>query len=113
MTILEELNQILKDLQIPVETGYFDSQAPDQYSVLTPMSDDFQLFADDLPQQDVKNVRISIFTKNNYLDLKRQLEILLLKANFTITQRYYVEFEPETKYHHYSVDVSKNFNLEE
>ncbi|MDR1364392.1 MAG: hypothetical protein LBJ32_02040 [Oscillospiraceae bacterium] len=69
MTILEELNKILENMQIPVETGYFDDQAPDEYSVLTPMSDDFSLFADDLPQQDVKNVRISIFTKNNIATL--------------------------------------------
>jgi hypothetical protein len=113
VTILEELNQILTKLEIPVETGCFDSRAPDEYAVLTPMSDDFQLFADNLPLQDIKNVRISIFTKNNYLNLKKRLEDALLQADFTITQRYFVEFESDTKYFHYSVDIVKPYSTEE
>jgi hypothetical protein len=113
MNIFEELNEIMANLNIPVEAGYFKDSPPEKYAVLTPMNDQFDMFADDKPQQDVKNVRISVFMKNNYLDLKHQLEDSLLQADFTVEQRYYVEYEPDTKFHHYVVDVSKNYYASE
>lgn len=49
MSLLSELNTIAGSYGIPVETGVFTDPAPDTYLVLTPLSDTFDLHADDRP----------------------------------------------------------------
>ena len=66
MSILEELNAMLTDFGIPVETGIFSEEAPAEYMVITPLTDVFDLHADDTPGMDVQEVRISLFTKGSY-----------------------------------------------
>jgi len=66
MSLLSELNTIMDGLSIPVETGVFSGVPPDEYAVLTPLIDDFTVFADDTPQAETQEVRISLFSKNNY-----------------------------------------------
>ena len=112
MSVLAELNTILSPV-LPVETGIFSDIAPDEYIVLTPMTDDFALFADNKPQIDVSEVRISLFSKGNYLKRKQQITSLLLKAEFTVTDRRYVGHEDETGYHHFAIDVAKYYETEE
>ena len=112
MTILEELNDLLSNLGIPVETGEFSDSAPDTYSVLTPLTDRFEVYGDNLPLIDVNEVRISLFTKGNYLETKRQITKALLQANFTITDRLFVGFEKDTKYFHLALDVAKHYEME-
>ena len=112
MTILEELNDLLSNLGIPVETGEFSDSAPDTYSVLTPLTDRFEVYGDNLPLIDVNEVRISLFTKGNYLETKRQITKALLQAEFTITDRLFVGFEKDTKYFHLAIDVAKHYEIE-
>ena len=112
MTILEELNDLLSNLGIPVETGEFSNSAPDTYSVLTPLTDRFEVYGDNLPLIDVNEVRISLFTKGNYLETKRQITKALLQAEFTITDRLFVGFEKDTKYFHLAIDVAKHYEME-
>ena len=112
MSVLAELNTILSPV-LPVETGIFSDIAPDEYIVLTPMTDDFALFADNKPQIDVSEVRISLFSKGNYLKRKQQITSLLLKAEFTVTDRRYIGHEDETGYHHFAIDVAKYYETEE
>ena len=112
MTILEELNDLLSNLGIPVETGEFSDSAPDTYSVLTPLSDRFEIFGDNLPLIDINEVRISLFIKNNYLETKRQITQALLQADFTITDRLFVGFEKDTRYFHLAIDVAKHYEME-
>ena len=69
MSALSELNHILECCRIPVETGVFSKAPPETYAVLTPLIDVFDLFADNLPGVDICEVRISVFTKQNYLAL--------------------------------------------
>jgi len=38
---------------------------------------------------------------------------LLLQADFIISDRRYVGHEGDTGYHHYAIDVAKNYELEE
>ncbi|SJZ93548.1 hypothetical protein SAMN02745116_01879 [Pilibacter termitis] len=111
--ILEELNSLLVNLNIPVETGEFSDSAPNTYSVLTPLSDQFEIFGDNLPTIDVNEVRISLFTKGNYLAIKKPITQALLGANFTITERFFVGFEKETNYFHVAIDVAKHYEMEE
>ncbi|MHB1453923.1 MAG: hypothetical protein ACYCYM_08260 [Saccharofermentanales bacterium] len=109
MSSLTELNTILDAAGIVVETGVFSSPPPVEYIVLTPLIDQFSLFGDNRPQVDVQEVRISLFCKTNYMQRKAQIEGLLLAANFTITDRRYVGHEDDTGYHHYAIDVAKEF----
>ena len=53
MSLLSELNAIAESCGVPVETGVFSDAAPDTYLVLTPLSDTFDLHADNRPSVDV------------------------------------------------------------
>ena len=112
MNILEETTSLVTSLGIPVETGVFSESAPDTYCVLTPLSDNFELFGDNMPGCETQEVRISLYSKNNYLQTKNTLVNALLAAGFTITARQYIAHEDDTKYHHYMVDIAKIYQLE-
>ena len=112
MSILAELNTLRSPI-LPVETGIFSAKPPDEYLVLTPMTDEFPLFGDNTPIIDLSEVRISLFSKGNYLQRKRQITLTLLDADFTITDRRYIGYESDTGYHHYAIDVAKSYELEE
>jgi hypothetical protein len=109
MSILTELNTLLSPV-LPVETGVFSGVPPDEYLVLTPMTDEFALFGDNTPLFDISEVRISLFSKGNYLQRKKQITALLLAAEFTITDRRYIGHEDDTGYHHYAIDVANIVN---
>ena len=109
MSILSELKGILSSLEIPIETGVFSDTPPDEYLVLTPIADELNYFADDFPQYEVSEVRISLFTKSNYTQRKSQITELLLQSDFIITQRRYIGHEDDIGYHHYSIDTQKQY----
>lgn len=111
MNILYELNELLSPI-LPIETGVFSGVPPDEYLVLTPMIDTFPLFGDNIPLSDVSEVRISLFSKHNYLQRKKQITAALLGADFTITERRYIGYENDTKYHHAAIDCGKCYNYE-
>ena len=112
MSILAELNTLLSPV-LPVGTGVFSGVPPDEYLVLTPMTDEFTLFGDNMPLVDVSEVRISLFTKGNYLQRKKQITASLLTAGVTVTDRRYIGHEDDTGYYHYAIDVAKHFDLKE
>lgn len=112
MSILQELNTLLSPI-LPVETGIFSEVAPDEYIVLTPMTDRFALFGDNEPLIDISEVRISLFSKNNYMKRKNQLTAALIEAEFTITDRRYIGYETDSGYHHFAVDAMKEYETED
>ena len=112
MSILSELNTLLGTLDIPIETGIFSEAPPDEYLVITPMSDSLDLYADNRPLTQLDEVMLSLFTKSNYINRRNQLTRLLLEAGFSITDRRYIGFEEDTKYHHYCVDVMMGYEME-
>ena len=63
MSLLSETKTIIEALGMPVETGKFSDPAPDRYVVLTPLTDMYELFTDNRPQQTVEEVRIVLFDK--------------------------------------------------
>jgi len=119
MSILADAITALNTIDIPVETGYFNGTPPNEYVVITPLTDTFAVFADDTPQTETQEARLSLFSKNNYLKRKNQLVGVLLQAGFTITDRRYIGHEDDTKYHQYAIDiaiateVALEYNLEE
>lgn len=113
MNSLIELNQLISELNISVETGKFSEEPAYEYIVVTPLTDTFALYGDDLPLRTIEEVRVSIFCKNNYLTLKNRLTTALIKAGFVITDRRYVGHEDDTGYYHYAIDVAKDYEVEE
>ena len=112
MSILSELNTLISPL-LSVETGVFSGVPPNEYVVLTPLSDTFAVYGDNRPLADIHEVRVSLFSKNNYLQRKNQIVRMLLQADFVITDRRYIGHEDDTGYHHYAIDVAKYYELEE
>lgn len=113
MSLLRELNEMMKRLGLPVETGVFHGPAPDEYVVIVPMADVYEMYVDDLPQYETQEARLSLFSKHNYRQRKRQIEKALLEAEITITDRRYIGHEDDTGYHHFVVDAAKIYSLEE
>ena len=112
MSFLSELTALISPL-IPVETGVFSETAPDRYAVITPMVDTFELYTDDKPRHEIQEARLSLFDKGNYTAIKNQIVRNLIDADFTITDRRYIGHEDDTGYHHYAIDVAKNYELED
>ena len=75
MTILENLNTLLADIGAPIETCGFSGKAPSEYIVVVPMTDTFHLHADNTPNAEVQDARLSIFTQGNYKKLKNTVEL--------------------------------------
>ena len=113
MNILSELTTLINTLNVPIETGVFSGVPPDEYLVLTPLTETFAVFGDNKPTQEVQEVRISLFSKNNYLARKNQLVRIILQADFVISDRRYVGHEDDTGYHNFCIDVAKEYNFEE
>ena len=57
MSLLEDLQTTLAEMDIPVETGIFSDKAPEQYLVIIPLADTFDLHADNAPGVDVQEAR--------------------------------------------------------
>jgi hypothetical protein len=113
MNILQELTALLKVLGVSVEMGVFSDTAPDEYVVITPLTDSFNLFGDNRPEFETQETRLSLYSKGNYLELKSKIVKALLNADFTITERQYIEHEDDTGYHHYAIDTAKLYEWED
>lgn len=105
--LLEQLTTIADKLGLPFEVGlYTAAPAPETYLVATPLTDVLDVFVDNRPTVEVEEVRLALFTKSNYLDLRNRVTRALLDAGLTITARTYVGFETDTGFHHYAIDVA-------
>ena len=113
MSLLADLNTIAKQLGIAVETGLFSETAPAEYLVLTPLADTFEIHADNAPELDVQEVRISLFTKGSYTKRKKAIVRALLEAGITITERRYIGHDDDTGYHNYAIDVANYYEMED
>jgi hypothetical protein len=111
MSLLEELNTVLSPL-IPIETGVFTGTPPDCYLVITPMADTFDLYTDDAPRHETQEARLSLFDKGSYTTIKNTIVRTLLNAGITITDRRYIGHEDDTGYHHFAIDVAKDYEYE-
>ena len=63
MSLLSELTEIAKRLKIPASTAVYSGKPPDEYLVFTPLYDSFELHADNAPNAEVQEVRISLFAR--------------------------------------------------
>ena len=112
MTILEELILLFEEMDIPVETGVFSNKPPETYTVLTPIAETFELFANNKPLYDIHEVRISLFSLKNYLKITKRIVAALVSAGFTITLRKYISRDDNSGYYHIVIDVAKEYETE-
>ena len=113
MSLLADLKSIAQQVGIPVETGVFSEPAPAEYLVLTPLTETFDLHADNVPELDVQEVRISLFTTGSYTKWKKTLVRAILAADITITERRYIGHDDDSGYHNYAIDVAHYYEMEE
>lgn len=115
MSILAEITTILAALNVPHETGAYKKQAPDTYVAVVPMVDTFEVGADDIPNAEVQEARLSLYSKTNYRATAKTITNALLRAGLTVTARQYIEYESDTGYHHYNIDVAQayDYNINE
>jgi len=113
MSITAELDALISGLGLPVETGVFSGKAPDEYVIVTPLGDTFALCADNRPEYETQEARLSLYCKGNYMAIKRRLVKALIEAGFTITDRRYLGREDDTGYHHYFADALKLYSWED
>ena len=111
-SILSELVSLLDAMDIPVETGVFSGKPPDVYVVLTPLADTFEMYADNQPQYETQEARVSLFSRGNYFKLKLKIVNILLENDFTVTNRRYIGHDDQTKVHHYVIDVARNYPMQ-
>lgn len=112
MALISDLKTTFATLNIPCETGVWSSKAPAEYVVLIPLDDEFDIFGDNLPEVTIQEVRISLYMQGNYTAEKDKIIKKLLAEGYTITYASYVDFELDTKYHHYNIDVAKYYEME-
>ena len=109
MSILSELNDVFDSLGLPVESTVFSNKAKEEYIVLAPLTDTFDYYADNEPEYDVCEVRVTLFSQKNYLKTKDRIVSALLENDFTITLRQYAGRDDDTGYHNYAIDVQKHY----
>jgi hypothetical protein len=112
MSVLSELHTIIDNNHIPVETGVFSGIPPDEYIVITPLTEIFPIFGDDKPLINLPEYRLSLFSKGNYNKTKNTLTAALINGGFTITERRYNGYDNETGYHGFTIDVQKVEEIE-
>src|SRR5699024_10185618 len=80
LSLLSELKTVIEAVGLPVETGVFSDEPPEEYVVVTPLADTYELHADTLPEYETQEARLSLFSRGNYLKRKKQLSKALLAA---------------------------------
>lgn len=107
MTLNERIIKALSPLNIPVTVveNPTDSGVIDKFIVIIPTSDDFELYADDKPLAGTETAELALYCRGNYLAFRDKVTELLIAADVTIASRRHLEFEQDTDYHHYIIDV--------
>ena len=113
MSVLSDIQTAIEPLGVPIETGVFTDAAPARYIVVVPLTDTFDLHADNAPGVEVQEARLSLFSQGSYTAMKNAVTKALLAADFTITERRYIGYETDTGYHHYNVDIAKYYEMED
>ena len=81
MSISQHIINTLKPLNIPVTLIENPVKAANKYVVLIPLSDNFEVFANNRPTIEVNEMELAIYVKGNYLDFVSQIVRLLLQAD--------------------------------
>lgn len=111
MSIYEMIIKSLKPLDIHVSQNQNRGKAKETYVTMIPLYDTYKVFSDNKPRIEVTGVQLAVFTKGNYLKTVKKISKALIEDDFTITNKKYIEFEEDTKLHHYVIDVEMEFSV--
>jgi len=107
LQILENLNNIFKQI-LPISTAINNSDtAPDEYLIITPLDEHAEQYIDGSYGEDIQSARLVLFSKINYLPRKNQIYNILCSELYTVTNRQYIGYDNETGYYQYIFDVEK------
>ncbi len=112
MNILKDIKNTIRSLGIPQQTGSYSKTAPSKYIVVTPLYDEYELYIDNTPSIDVQSARITLFSKESYIEAKNDIINVLMESDFTITSRMYNGYDSEAGYYQYTIDVAKHYEME-
>ncbi len=107
MKLNERVINALSPLNVPVSVmeNPTDGGACDRFIVIIPTSDNF-VYADNMPFAGAEEAELALYCKGNYLAFRDKVTEFLIAADITITGRRYLEFEKDTDYHHYIIEVA-------
>ena len=77
MNALSEIGEILTAAKIAWQTGAYTDSAPDSYVALVPLSDTFDIIADNRPQFDVQAEQKKILHRKNKTAKMRLFQSLI------------------------------------
>ena len=110
MSIYELIINKLRPLGITVSVNENIDKNSESYATIIPLYDGLYVFADNKPSIEVSEIELAVYSKGNYLKLVKDISTLLIDSGFTITSRRYIEYEKDTKLHHYIIDVAMEFS---
>lgn len=106
MNILSDIKTALGSVDLPIETGVY-SGAEKRYIVITPVSEANEDIADDDDLTETQTADINLYYTGNYITIKNQIKAALKASGFFISDGFYVEYDAETKQHHFVYTVEK------
>jgi hypothetical protein len=110
-----DLKPVIEKFGIPVMTGFFrdgDKQRSAVYVVMIPVSESFELYADDTPYNETQTVRLYIVSGKDTTILRRKIALSILKNGFTISDRSFESYNNVSGEFIYTIDVTKDYELE-
>lgn len=106
-TLYEDLQAILAALDIPNEMLlYRATPLPDTFAILTPIGSEL-VYASDEITHEIPEVRVVIYSKNNYRATVKSLIAAVNSAGLTVTESTFVDYDDESGFYSYAVGVEK------
>lgn len=106
MSINSDVITALSTVNLPKETGVYTGAALN-YIVLTPLGERNDDVADDTDLTETEGLDVNLYYVGNYLATKNQIKTLLKAAGFFISDSQHIEYDTETKQHHYVFTIEK------
>lgn len=104
MSMVDRLDEALQQMSMEFYPYFYAGKDTD-YGVYDEIIEEPDNFADDEPQDYVCSARVHLFVRENRAALKKQLRRQLRAAGFNLGETY-EQYESDTGYTHYTVEVS-------
>ena len=115
MTVNQRIIQALKAFNVPVTSDFFGG-GNNEYITFNYENDKGEVFADDLPTEDIASMQIHYFlpSSKDYLKIKKDIRNVLLDAGATYPN-VTVLMEPDNKTRHlvFECEFENEYEMEE
>ena len=103
MNVNERIKRTLAPLRMPVEADV-NRNGDEEYITFNYVSEDFENFSDNVPENDYTSLQLHYFTKGNPHAVKKEIAYLLFDAGFDVSIGA-TTYEDNTKYNHTVYDI--------